>query len=151
MSYFDTLTKHQQAYRALREKQYQLALDCIKAAGLRGMHKKAVHRETKVRESILNPMVDDMHAQRLIHVAGWTCERSCYVARYAIGDKPDVPFELPAITPKALRQRERRHGDLLKGTASMTEEQQLKAAVERKHQAWAKNWTPRRDPAASWI
>ncbi|NOV24189.1 hypothetical protein E5S69_11770 [Cupriavidus necator] len=146
MSYFDTLSKHQQAYRAKREQQYQQALDCIKEAGIRGIHKKGVHRKTGIREHVLNRMVDDMHARKLIHVAGWTMERSTFTALLAIGDLPDVPRVVPTITPKAHRQKERRQG-----TVAMNEEEQLKAAVESKHRAWAKNWKPHRDAAAAWF
>lgn len=146
MTYFDNLSQHQQAFRAKREQQYQQALDCIKEAGMRGIHKKGVHRATGIREPILNKMIDDMHARRLIHIAGWTMERSTFTALLAIGNAQDAPRVLPKITKKAERQKERRQG-----TVAMTEEEQLMAAVERKHLAWAKKWKPHRDPAAAWL
>lgn len=145
MTYFDTLSKHQHAYRAKREAQYSQALDCIKEAGARGIHKKGVHRATKIREGILNRMIDDMHERRLIHIAGWTMERSCFVALMAIGNQPDVPRVLPERKPKHQKQFERRNEGYL------NEEQQLKAHVERQHEAWKKKWTPRRDEAAAWF
>ena len=145
MTYFDALSKNQQAHRAKREQQYQRALDCIKEAGIRGIHKKEVHRVTAIREPILNRMIDDMHERRLIHIAGWSMERSAFCALYAAGHHPDVPRVLPQITPKAVEQQRRQ------GTVAMNEEQQLKAAVERKHAAWAKKWKPQRDAAAAWF
>lgn len=146
MTYFDTLSRHQQAYRAKREQQYQQALDCIIKAGARGIHKKGVHRATTIREHVLNKMIDDMHARHLIHIEGWAFERSSPVALYAIGNQPDAPRVLPKITPKAQRQKERRQG-----TVGMSAEQQLRAAVERKHQDWEANWKPHRDAAAAWF
>lgn len=145
MTYFDTLSKHQHAYKALREAQYSQALDCIKEAGARGIHKKGVHRTTKIREHILNRMIDDMHERKLIHIAGWKMERSAFVALMAIGNQPDVPRVLPERKPKAQKQFERRNEGYL------NEEQQLLAAVQSKHKAWMKTWTPRRDEAAAWI
>ena len=146
MTYFDTLSKHQQAYKAKREQQYQQALECIKEAGMRGIHKKGVHRTTGIRECILNRMIDDMHERKLIHIAGWTMERSTFTALLAIGECEDVPRVLPERKPKHQRQYERRQA-----AVQMNEEQQLKAAVERKHQAWAAKWKPHRDVAAAWL
>lgn len=151
MSFFDTLTKQQQAYKAKREQQYKQALDCIKKSSERGIHKKGVHRKTEIREAVLNRMIDDMHEQKLIHIKDWAIERSAVVALYAIGEAEDAPRVLPTITPKAERQKERRHGGLFESPVRMNEEQQLKAAVERKHQEWAETWKPHRDFAASWI
>lgn len=145
MTYFDTLSKHQHAYKAKREQQYSQALDCIKEAGARGIHKKGVHRATKIRECILNRMIDDMHERRLIHIAGWQMERSCFVALMAIGNQPDMPRVVPERKSKHQKQFERRNEGYL------NEEQQLLAAVQSKHKAWAKTWKPHRDVAANWF
>lgn len=145
--FLDDLSPRQLAYKAKREEQYQQILQCIKEAGLRGVHKKEIHRVLGIRERIVNPMVDDMHKRKLVHIAGWTCFGGAGdVGLYAIGKKRDMPKVQRQITDKALRQRERRQG-----FAALDEETQLRVLVEKKHQAWAKNWTPHRDPAAAWF
>jgi len=145
--FLDDLSPRQLAYKAKREEQYQQVLQCIKEAGLRGIHKKAIHRDLGIRERIVNPMVDDMHQRKLIHIAGWTCFGGAGdVGLYATGDKRDAPKAPRQITEKALRQKERRLG-----ITALDEETQLRLMVEKKHQAWAKQWTPHRDPAAAWI
>lgn len=146
MNAFEDLTPRQRAYKAKREEQHQQIVDCIKEAGLRSIHKKGAYRATGIRERILNAMIDDMHRRRLIHIAGWTFCRSCCVALFAIGNKPDVERVLPQLTTKAHKQKERRHG-----AAPLNEEEQLRVMVDKKHRAWAKQWKPHRDPAAAWF
>ncbi|MBY4730777.1 hypothetical protein K6V90_09555 [Cupriavidus pauculus] len=143
----DELSPRQLAYKAKREEQYQQILQCIRDAGLRGIHKKAIHRALGFRERIINPMVDDMHSRKLIHIAGWTCLGGAGgVGLYAMGNKPDAPKVSKRITDKAQRQKERRQC-----VAALDEEAQLRMMVEKKNQAWAKEWVPHCDVAAAWM
>ncbi len=145
--FLDDLNPRQSAYKAKRDEQYQQVLQCIREAGLCGIHKKAIHRALGIRERIVNPMVDDMHQRHLVHVAGWTCFGGAGDVRlYAAGNKRDAPKAPRSITEKSQKQRDRRLG-----IAALDEETQLRMMAERKHEAWAKHWKPHRDPAAAWF
>jgi hypothetical protein len=134
----EPLNQRQKSNKARRAESIRKVYAAIRKAGPDGISRAEIKARSGVLPNAFAAVLAHLRDRKRVRICGHFQSRTQRLPLFAVGSEPDA--KLVRLPPK---ERDR--------TSMPNLEKSLKKEVNRQHEKWLKEWTPRRDPAAAWI
>lgn len=136
------LSKIQQNYIERKAERRKLVVACIRKHP-KGISQADIALKLEINRKYIADVLKDLKAEQKIHIHEWMASGGVIYALWVYGRGFDAD--------KKIVRGQVHSSKKAKEIEQLSSEEAMSEVVKRRHEQWAKNWTPRLDVAAAWL